>query len=149
MATKSPGIYFTEVDNTKYSNSTTTTGTIVAIIGFATMGPVDTPTEITSARNFRKTFGDPITGQYAGLAALNVLNSNGIVLFTRIADSKASTSKYIVKNGTSAVYGSTYFNAASDILVGTTGFYNKKIYACKVTDSDNKKTKTILNIAVF
>lgn len=143
MATKSPGIYFTEVDNTKYSNSTTTTGTIVAIIGFATMGPVDTPTEITSARNFRKTFGDPITGQYAGLAALNVLNSNGIVLFTRIADSKASTSKYIVKNGTSAVYGSTYFNAASDILVGTTGFYNKKIYACKVTDSDNKKTKTI------
>lgn len=145
MATKSPGVYFTEVDNTLYSNATTdSTSTCVAIIGFATKGPIGTPTEITSASVFKKTFGEPIEGQYSGLAALNVLNSKGRVLYTRIADTKATTSKVVIKNGSSAVDGYTYFNDNSDIIVGTSNFSNQKIYTFDLTDtsSDGSLSKT-------
>ena len=48
MAFKSPGIYFTEIDNTEYTNPAAEINTTVAIIGFAKKGPIGEPIEINS-----------------------------------------------------------------------------------------------------
>ena len=59
MATKSPGIYVNEIDNTTYVNVKATTGTNVCVIGYARKGPIGVPTEIYSYNAFIKT---PVQG---------------------------------------------------------------------------------------
>lgn len=145
MAFKSPGIYFTEIDNTEFTNPAATVSTTVAIIGFAKKGEVGVPTEITTYNDFKSTFGSPIDGQYAGLAVRSVLASGGTVLFTRIADeSLVSKSNVVLKNAVEAKYGAIRFNSAADITVGTAGYENGKVYAGKVTDSSGTNKKTLI-----
>ena len=91
MATKTPGIYFSEIDNTEYRNPSAEINTTVAIIGFAKKGPIGVPTEITTYNDYKTKFGTPIDGQYAGLAIRNVLSAGGTVLFTRVADTTIAT----------------------------------------------------------
>ena len=97
MAFKSPGIYFTEIDNTEYTNPAAEINTTVAIIGFAKKGPIGEPTEINSYSDFKSIFGTPLTGTYAGLAVRSILSAGGTVPFVRIAnESLASKSNVIL-----------------------------------------------------
>ena len=146
MAFKSPGIYQTEYDNTEYSNPVAEVGTTVAIIGFAKKGPVSEPTEITSYKNFKSTFGTPITGQYAGLAVRSVLNAGGTVLFTRICDTSVATkSNVILKTSTPRSDGMLVVNNKSNITVGTDGYENGEVYTCKVKP-DKQSDKMLLKM---
>lgn len=97
MATQSPGIYVHEYDNTAFENPKATSGTTVAIVGYAKKGPIGKPTMIASWAEFTSTFGKPIEGYYSGISVKNILGAGGTVLFTRVADSSASPSNYIVK----------------------------------------------------
>src|SRR5574344_380453 len=144
MATKSPGVYMNTIDNTEYTNATTVSGTNVAVVGYATKGPIGTPTVINSYSNFKKTFGDPTSVGYSSMAVKNVLSAGGGILFERVADSTASSSNYVVKNGNEQVYGYTSFAKSTDILVGSSGYSNGKIYSVVFTDkgSTTETSKT-------
>ena len=123
MATKTPGIYFSEIDNTEYRNPSAEINTTVAIIGFAKKGPIGVPTEITTYNDYKTKFGTPIDGQYAGLAIRNVLSAGGTVLFTRVADTTIATkSNVILKNGSAAVDGSLIVNKTEDITIDDPGY---------------------------
>ena len=131
MAFKSPGIYFTEIDNTEYQNPAAEINTTVAIVGFAKKGPINEPTEITSWSQFKNTFGSPITGDFAPLAVRNVLSYGGTVLFVRIADeSLASQSAVVLKSAAEAVDGKIILNRTSvpSTELQTNGFYYAKLY---------------------
>ena len=80
MASQSPGIYLTEHDNTAFENPKATSGTTVAIVGYAKKGPIGEPTQVTSWADFISTFGKPIEGYYSGIAVKNVLGAGGTVL---------------------------------------------------------------------
>src|SRR5574344_1611605 len=140
MATKSPGVYMNTIDNTEYTNATTVSGTNVAVVGYATKGPIGVPTVINSYSNFKKTFGSPTSVGYSSMAVKNVLSAGGGILFERVADSTASSSSYIVKNGNEQIYGYASFNKSTDILVGSLGYSNGKIYAMKYTDDSSTTT---------
>lgn len=146
MAFKSPGVYFTEVDNTEYTNPAAEINTTVAIIGFAKKGPIGEPIEITSYNDFKSVFGTPIAGTYAGIGVRSVLSAGGTVLFVRIADeSLASQSNVILKNSAKAQNGSLIINNKNSIVVGTTGYKNGAIYVSKITSSKYpSRSKTLL-----
>lgn len=142
MATKSPGIYFKVNDNTAYQNLKTTTGTTIAVVGYAKRGPIGVPTEINSWNDFISTFGEPEEGFYSGIAVKNILAAGGAVLFNRVADPVTATpSNCIVKNPIAGTRGYTAFARSSDILVGTNGYVNGKIYAFNVADPVSNKNK--------
>ena len=149
MAFKSPGIYFTEIDNAEYTNPAAEINTTVAIIGFAKKGPIGEPTEINSYSDFKSTFGTPITGTYAGLAVRSVLSAGGTVLFVRIADeSLASKSNVILKNSSESTKGALIVNNKNAITVGQVingkTFKNGELYCSYVKDSSNDKEKRVM-----
>lgn len=144
MAWKTPGVYFTEIYNTDFTNPAASISTTVAIIGFAKKGPIGVPVEIKTYNDYKSIFGTPIAGQYAGLAVRSVLSAGGIVLYTRIADETiASKSKVILKNGSKATDGAVIINKATDITVGTDGYELGKTYAGKIADA-NGDEKTLI-----
>ena len=133
MATKSPGIYVNEIDNTSYVNVKSTTGTNVCVIGYARKGPIGVPTEIYSYNAFIKTFGYPIKGTYSAMAVRNVLSAGGGILYVRIADENtASPSKYVVKNAVPFKFGRTYFKKNASITKGTYGYNTNANYVFDV-----------------
>lgn len=136
MADKSPGIYYQEYDNTAFINPKAVTGTTVGIVGYAKKGPIGVPTLITSWINFKATFGAPIKGLYSGLAAYNVLNAGGAVMFCRVADDTARQSNYIVKNPVEGKNGSVSFTRTTDIKTGVNGYYNGMVYTFKASTYD-------------
>ena len=149
MAFKSPGIYFTEIDNTEYTNPAAEINTTVAIIGFAKKGPIGEPTEINSYSDFKSIFGTPITGTYAGLAVRSILSAGGTVLFVRIADeSLASKSNVILKNSSESTKGALIVNNKNAITVGQVingkTFKNGELYCSYVKDSSGDKQKTVM-----
>lgn len=146
MATKSPGIYYTETDMTDYVNPSASVDTTVAVIGCAVKGPIGVPTEIVQFSDFKKIFGDPISGTLAGLAVRNILSSGGQVLFTRVADmSLATKSNVIIKNSTGAVPGKLIINNSNDISVTDENEYEiSKVYGGTICDSKNNKKKIII-----
>lgn len=85
----SPGVYTIEKDISEYTPSINTS--IVGIVGFASKGPTNKATLITSQNNLIDTFGFPsenITGQ--GLeGALEILEQTNSLYFIRAADSTA------------------------------------------------------------
>lgn len=134
MAFKSPGIYFTEIDNTEYTNPAAEINTTVAIIGFAKKGPIGEPIEINSYNDFKSVFGAPIAGTYAGLAVRSVLSAGGTVLYVRIADeSLASKSNVILKNYSEKTDGALIINNKNAIPVGAVingkTFENGQVYS--------------------
>lgn len=145
MAFKSPGIYYNEVDKTDFTNPAAEVNTTVAIIGFAQKGPIGIPTEITTYNNYKAKFGNPISGQYSGLAIKSVLSAGGTVLFTRIADeSIASKSSVVLKVGSEASDGKLVVNNKSDIVVGTPGYKNKAVYKGEITDGTSSEKTTLI-----
>lgn len=142
MAWKSPGIYYTEIDNTEYTNPAAEINTTVAIIGFAKKGPINEPTEITSWSQFKSTFGSPITGDFAPIAVRNVLSNGGTVLFVRIADeSLVSQSAVVLKTEKAATDGKLIFNRTSipSAELKSHGFYKANIKQNSATTEDDER----------
>ena len=85
----SPGVYIVEKDISQYTPSLNTS--IVGIVGFASRGPTDVPTLITSQENLIKTFGEPsesLLGQ--GLeGALEILEQTNTIYYIRSASDDA------------------------------------------------------------
>ena len=86
----SPGVYTIEKDISDYAPSINTS--ICGIVGFASKGPTNKATLITSQNNLIRTFGEPseaIPGQ--GIeGSLEILEQTNSLYFTRAADSTAA-----------------------------------------------------------
>jgi len=82
----SPGVYVVEKDNSDYPVALNSS--VVGIVGFASKGPIDVATLITSQSQLVETFGLPsenIVGQ--GLeAALEILETTNTLYFIRASD---------------------------------------------------------------
>jgi phage tail sheath protein FI len=96
----SPGVYTVEKDISDYPVAGNSS--IVGIVGFASKGPVNKATLITSQEGLIKTFGEPnesIPGQ--GLeGALEILETTRSIYYVRAADSDAISASAVVQIGT-------------------------------------------------
>ena len=82
---KSPSITLTEQDASAFA--ITTSDTILAIVGYATKGPLDTVTRLTGRTDFLEKFGPPSTDSpYSSLAAYRAFNQANQLLFYRIGN---------------------------------------------------------------
>lgn len=86
----SPGVYVIEKDNSEFAP--TINSSVVGIVGFASKGPTNKATLITSPQSLVNTFGEPgegITGQ--GLeGAIEILEATNSLYFTRAISSASS-----------------------------------------------------------
>lgn len=95
----SPGVYVIEKDISEYA--TTIDSSIVGLVGFASKGPINEATLITSPQQLVSVFGKPsesIPGQ-ALEGALEILEATNKVYFVRGVDSDAETASAIVPLG--------------------------------------------------
>lgn len=145
MAWKTPGVYFTEIDNTEFQNPAAEINTTVAIIGFAKKGPIGVPTEINTYNDYKSVFGTPIDGQFAGLAIRNILSAGGTVLFTRVADTTiASKSNVVLKNGSEATDGMLVVNRTADITNDMLGYDLSEVYSGRIKSPSGLEKNIIL-----
>jgi uncharacterized protein len=84
----SAGIYVREFDYSDYATLLSTT--IVAVVGGATKGPINTPTVINSEQQLVQIFGAPTLGLYNAsdyglLSAVRFLKQGNRLLYTRIS----------------------------------------------------------------
>lgn len=84
----SPGVYIREVDNSWYE-APKTMSISVTVLGPAKSGPMDTPTDVETVKQFQETFGSPLG--YGGLCACMCLDIASSVKFVRISDGNASS----------------------------------------------------------
>lgn len=90
----SPGVYLQELDYSAYAAQVA--GSVIAIVGTASQGPVGVPTLLTSPTQAVGIFGMPLptigTQTSFGLhAAMNALNQTNEVWFTRVTDGTEKT----------------------------------------------------------
>lgn len=91
MADRSPGVYIRELDLSDYIQAVS--GTIFAVLGGSTKGPVADPTEVFSEEDFIQQFGIPQLGNYGyGMhAMIQFLREGRRGVFVRITDGTHET----------------------------------------------------------
>ena len=96
----SPGVYTIEKDVSDFAP--TVSPSIVGLVGFASQGPTNTPTLLTSPADLLRTFGTPdlVTGGQGIYGALEVLQKTNQVYYVRAATSEASGAKGSAKLAT-------------------------------------------------
>lgn len=145
MSAKSPGVYITEKDMSSYT--VVDGSTVVAIVGYASKGPIAVPTIIKSYQSFVSTFGTPTIVGYSSLAVRNIFAVGNSVIFYRVADEDlAASSKRIVKNATNEVLGYRTLIKNADVLVGDSGYFNQSIYRLSVDETNSGGVPKILYI---
>jgi len=93
MATRSPGVYIRELDLSDYIEAVS--GTIFAVLGGATKGPLNSPVQVFSEEDAIQQFGTPQLGNYGyGMhAMLQFLREGRRGVFVRISDGTHQTAK--------------------------------------------------------
>lgn len=95
----SPGVYIIEKDDSQYPP--TVDSSVVGLVGFASKGPTNEATLITSPQQLIDTFGAPsesITGQ-ALEGAIEILEATNQLYFVRAASSTAAQASSIIPLG--------------------------------------------------
>lgn len=92
----SPGVYTIEKDVSDYAPSVNPS--IVGLVGFASRGPVDTPTLLTNPAQVIREFGTPdlVNGGQGIYAALEILQKTNQVYYVRAATSEAKAARYTI-----------------------------------------------------
>ena len=92
----SPGVYTIEKDVSDYAPSVNPS--IVGLVGFASRGPVNTPTLLTNPAQAIREFGTPdlVTGGQGIYAALEILQKTNQIYYVRAATSKANDARYTI-----------------------------------------------------
>ena len=106
---KSPAIILTEKSESSFA--VTNSDTILAVLGYATKGPINKVTLVTSKNEFKETFGTaPNNAPWSHLAVYRAFNQGNQVYYTRIADSTASESMKVIRNDSAATSGYQTFS---------------------------------------
>lgn len=94
---KSPSITILERDLSSFT--VTSSATVLAVVGYATKGPIGRATLVTSRSEFNKVFGDPVNeSPYSALAVYRAFNQGNQVIFYRVADDTASAAEVALTN---------------------------------------------------
>jgi len=94
---KSPSITILERDMSSYT--VTSSATVLAVVGYATKGPIGKATLVTSRAEFNEVFGDPVMeSPYAALAVYRAFNQGNQVIFYRVADDEAVAAEVAITN---------------------------------------------------
>jgi len=121
----SPGVYTVEKDISTYPVAGNSS--IVGIVGFASKGPTNVATLITSPENLINTFGNPsedLDGQ--GLeGALEILETTNAIYYVRAAGDSATEASATIKLG---------ICPAVEVSGGNFGLSNNLYLAIQVTD---------------
>ncbi len=121
MSNKSPSIEILEKDLSAYT--VTSSETVLAVVGFATKGPVGTPTVLTSRSDFEEQFGTTVTDSpYSALAVARAFNQGNKVIFDRVAadsgDDAAAPSTATVSNIEPSIAASEDLDVGAASLTG-------------------------------
>jgi len=92
----SPGVYTIEKDVSDFAPSVNPS--IVGLVGFASRGPVDTPTLLTNPAQVIREFGTPdlVTGGQGIYAALEILQKTNQVYYVRAATTLKNDARYTI-----------------------------------------------------
>ena len=92
----SPGVYTIEKDVSDFAPSVNPS--IVGLVGFASRGPVDTPTLLTNPAQVIREFGTPdlVTGGQGIYAALEILQKTNQVYYVRAATTQKNDARYTI-----------------------------------------------------
>jgi phage tail sheath protein FI len=99
MNYNSPGVYVLEKDISDYVASVNSS--VVGIVGFASKGPTNKATLITSPQNLVRTFG-PVGGSLPGQGlegAVEILEATNSVYYVRVASDTAAAASGLVQLG--------------------------------------------------
>ena len=98
----SPGVYTIEKDVSDYAPSVNPS--IVGLVGFASRGPVDTPTLLTSPADLIRQFGTPdlVTGGQGIYGALEILQKTNQVYYVRAATTQKNDARATIGLATHA-----------------------------------------------
>jgi hypothetical protein len=90
---KSPSITLIEKDASSYP--ITTSATVLAVLGYASTGPIDEPKMLTSRNEFIEIFGTPPEDSpYSHLAVYRAFNQGNQVVFLRVAESTGDSQAF-------------------------------------------------------
>ena len=123
---KSPSINLIERDVLSYS--TVSSNTTIAVVGYATKGPIGNATTVSSFKEFRQKFGYPTALGFSSLAVQRAFNQGNSLIFYRVAevegDEAATPSTVLVKNNVDALNSYVEFSRTTDILKGAANYVN-------------------------
>lgn len=130
---KSPSIILREIDDSAYA--ITTSDTSIAVIGYATKGPIGIPTLTTSRNEFVETFGIPPTSApWSHLAVYKAFNQGNQVIFVRVAETTgvnaAIAAEKIITNASPATAGYQTFSETDPVAYGS--YTSQEIYDFKL-----------------
>lgn len=98
---KSPSITILEQDLSTYT--VTSSSTILAVVGYATKGPVEEATFVTSRSDFEQKFGTPVEDSpYGSLAVYRAFNQGNQVIYYRVAENTAAKAAVAILNDTAS-----------------------------------------------
>ena len=121
----SPGVYFVEKDDSQYPP--TVRSSIVGIVGFASKGPVNIATLITTPQQLVDTFGEPNESLYGQglIGAIEILETTNQIYFVRaVSEPDASfASATLSIGGCPAVW-----VAPNSIGVNTSGIFTIQVW---------------------
>lgn len=130
---KSPSIILRELNQSTYA--VTNSDTVLAVVGYATRGPIGKVILNTSYNEFLTNFGPASsTAPWSHLAVKRAFNQGNQVLFYRVADTTTSAmaqpAEIAINNARTASAGYQEFNQTSVISYGS--YTTKEVYDFKV-----------------
>lgn len=94
---KSPSVTILERDMSTFT--VTSSETVLAVVGYATKGPIGKATVVTSRAEFNEIFGEPVKNvPYSALAIYRAFNQGNQVIFYRVADNTAIAAEVAITN---------------------------------------------------
>ena len=135
---QSPSVSLQEQNLSQYT--VTSSNTTIAIVGYATNGPINTVTAINSKSQFISTFGNPsTTAPWGAMAALRALNQAGTVLYYRVANgyvtSQSQGDSSLKAQPAERVISTVYPNGMT--ATGPTGDSNRVLFQTKNYGTSN------------
>lgn len=146
MANKSPSIILRELDKSAYA--VTNSDTILCVVGYATKGPIATPTLVISRTEFVEQFGPPsTTAPWGSLAVYRAFLQGNQILFYRVAETtggnQAVAAEYVILNDQAVTSGYQEFSPTTSIASGS--FTVSEVYDFQVTIDGGTERDVYIN----
>lgn len=127
---KSPQIILRERDESSYA--ITSADTVLCVVGYATKGPIEAPTLVTSRNEFEEIFGPaPSDAPWSSLSIYRAFQQGNQILFYRVADSTAVSAEKVVLNTEDATSGHQEFTPTTPVSFGS--YAAQEVYDFKLT----------------
>lgn len=134
----SPGVKVTEVDQSQYTPLSSPPSNAFGIVGTGKFGPVNTPTLISSTREFERTFG--VSNDQSSLATINILNAGGTLYYVRAAESATEREVTITGTGGNIVFTGKYPGTITDGTMNAVVERSGTEYTITITNTVGQNT---------